>query len=298
MRNGTCAGLAAAAAAVALGLAAAPVRAEGWTSVRDGKLRGIGGMSLLDAGKGGSLSFVIAHDNKNRGEERIAIVTVDETGADYRPLAWPEDVEWPVDIEALSEVPGSTQTEYWAMTSSGRVTHFRLVDGDAALEVVRTFTLPGILTDENYEGLTRGRLGGVDLVVWGSRGGGRAPGVLYWGVLDGDLIRQEGWMGLTVPWPEGGNVRHLSDLALDHDGNLYLSAASDPGDDGPFDSAVYRCGHFTLNDGRVAFAPALEEMARAPGYKIEAVDLLTETPPRFALGTDDENRGSSLFVSD
>lgn len=269
--------------------------AEPWLPVRDGKLRGIGGMELLEESTDGTSMFLIVHDNKQPAQQRIAIVTVKGEEVDYYKVAWRGEENAPADLEALATLPDGGGKMFWAMTSEGFVTEFRLVEKNPVAEVVRQFTLPGILPEADYEGLVAKPIDGKTLVAWGSRGLGSTPGVLYWGVLEGDEVRQEGWASHRVPWPEGENVRHLSDITMDDSGNLYVSAASDPGDDGPFESAVYRAGSFALREGHFVFEADIKEVTRSSGHKIEGIALLAAEPVRMAFGTDNENGGSSFY---
>ena len=94
-----------------------------------------------------------------------------------------------------------------------------------------------------------------------------------------------------------GNVRHISDLKVDRSGQLWITAATDPGDDGPFDSAVYEAGKFLIQGETIAFQENTEllPLSRFPGHKIEAIELIGETQRETILGTDDENSGSSVM---
>ncbi|MDA0989912.1 MAG: hypothetical protein O3A51_04075, partial [Verrucomicrobia bacterium] len=252
-----------------------------WVAVRDGKLRGIGGMVTLAVPPGQPTAYVIVHDNKKDGQERVAIITPSGPEVGYQPMAWPTDVELPADIEALDAVTVGKHVTYWAMTSGGRVTQFQLDPAQQRVIVKRQFNLPGVLAGDNYEGLLVRQLGSATIVAWSHRGKSGSPGVLYWGQLVGETIRQNGWAGITVPWPTGASVRHISDLEMDAAGNVYISAASDPGDDGPFFSAIYRAGRFALDDGFFRFTPDLSEIWRCDEHKVEGLTLLRENPPKF-----------------
>ncbi|MGL5193818.1 MAG: hypothetical protein ACRC8Y_09450, partial [Chroococcales cyanobacterium] len=101
----------------------------------------------------------------------------------------------------------------------------------------------------------------------------------------------------TVPWPEE-DVRHISDLKVNNSGVLYITSARDSGDDGPFDSAVYAAGLFSMNGDQLEFRPAssLAPLYRVKGHKIEALEFLPGLSGGKILGTDDENQGSSIYL--
>ncbi len=67
------------------------------------------------------------------------------------------------------------------------------------------------------------------------------------------------------------NVRHVSDLKVDPAGVLFIAAATDPGDDGPFQSAVYVAGVFDVDDTGVALRQnsQLVSLSRFDAHKVE-----------------------------
>ncbi|MFE9611909.1 hypothetical protein [Streptomyces sp. NPDC006012] len=108
---------------------------------------------------------------------------------------------------------------------------------------------------------------------------------------------------LRVPYPRQ-NVRHVSDLAVSPTGRIAITSASDAGDDGPFDSAVYDAG--TLRQGPLLLSgaaplltvrPQPDELARFEGHKVEALACPT-TARTGVLGTDDENLGGAIRTAD
>ena len=80
-------------------------------------------------------------------------------------------------------------------------------------------------------------------------------------------------------------------------GFYYISAASDTGDDGPFQSAVYIAGKFNQQGNQIAFQQdsALFPLYRLDYHKVEAIELIPGGAGGIFLGTDDENMGSSIF---
>jgi hypothetical protein len=88
-------------------------------------------------------------------------------------------------------------------------------------------------------------------------------------------------------------VRHISDLEITENHRVLVTSASDPGDDGPFDSAVYVAGRLGP-DGSLRLATS--ELTRYPGHKIEALTCLTRSCDRILYGTDDEAAGGAVRV--
>lgn len=100
---------------------------------------------------------------------------------------------------------------------------------------------------------------------------------------------------VRAPYP-AGDPRSASDLKITGSGELLVGSATDPGDDGPFDSGVYSAGHVALDGahtGRIEAAEHPEVLERFPGHKVEALTCLPGSD-KAVVGTDDENAGSSV----
>ncbi len=106
-----------------------------------------------------------------------------------------------------------------------------------------------------------------------------------------------GSANLKVPFPSA-NVRHISDIKVDSAGVVFISAASDPGDEGPFQSAVYIAGSLGYSGNKIVFKqnPQLVPLYRTNYHKIEALELVTGAEGGVIVGTDDENFGSSVYI--
>lgn len=312
--------LASAGAGAALAVAAGALPAygaaadDGWQSAGKGKTSGISGIAPAAAGTTSAadgVDAIVVRDNKDADENRIASVSY-EDGKDpeVEPLDWKGDA-LPTDLEALAGVPGE-QGGYLAAESSGKTYHLQ-VEGGAA-KVVDTFELPGVESGAEIENLTLGTppssAGSSGdraeklVAVWGDRGEDDRPGTLNAAPLTFDSAGK-GHFGevqsgeVRAPYP-GKDVRHASDAHLTKEGALLVSSASDPGDDGPFDSAVYTAGHVTL-DGSGAVGLSVEKdpeaMKKFKKHKIEALACLPGSD-EAVLGTDDENDGGSLTTTD
>jgi hypothetical protein len=269
-----------------------------------GPLQNVSGMALVSVE--GSveprrIEFLVVHDNKGADEPHAGSVLVHSARrVTYRALPWPEAFEPPVDLEAVCPLP-ETPGSFLAMTSAGRLLHLRYGGrgGDEALEVLHESTLPGLKEQPNLEGFAVQSLGGRSVAVWAERGDGRKPATLYWGTYDAvaDNVTLAGKAEVAAPYPSGMYTRHVTDLRLDEGGVVWGAAASDPGDKGPFTSALYALGSLHVQGDAVVF-----QANRAPtrlwktDRKVEALEMVPGTAGRIYLGADDEAAGGWLFV--
>lgn len=278
-------------------LGEATSRAGEWQQVKDGKRGGISGLAAIKADSSGGL-FLMVHDNKKPQDRKIAVIKVREKKRPlYFPVAWPKDVASPVDLESLTSVSGKQKGTFLTATSKGHVFHIQLGAGNTKVKVLKQFKLPN-RDGKNFEGLGLYEKNGSYVAVWAHRGGKGSPGTVFWSSFDLSTYQfSRVWsVSILVPWPTGNNVRSISDLTIDANGVVYISAASDPGDNGPFDSALYRIGKI-VTEGKEASLKLLaepEEIHRLPGYKVEGLVLFPGKTPAFLVGTDDENKGSSV----
>jgi len=272
--------------------------AKPWLQV-GGPLRNVSGMALVNAGEPSSgVAFLVVHDNKAPTEPHVGAVTFGERqGLRYHQLSWPANVAPPVDLEAICPIPGQSGS-YVALTSAGRLLHLRY-DGGAAIDVVHESTLPGLEQRANIEGFALQSLGGRTVAVWAERGDGNKPATLYWGSYDeaSDAVTLQGQAPVRVPFPSGHNTRHVTDLRLDGAGVVWAAAASDPGNKGPFVSAVYAIGVLRAEGEALKFQPnpqptRLWTFAR----KVEALELQSGARGRMFFGSDDEDMGGWLYV--
>jgi hypothetical protein len=144
------------------------------------------------------------------------------------------------------------------------------------------------------------KINGQLLAVWAHRGEDKQPAIVYWGRLDLNTyqITQIGSARLEVPWPVSA-VRHISDLKVDPTGILFITSATDNGDDGPFESAVYVAGAFEIRDQQITFRQnsQLVPLYRFKYHKFEAIELVPGQTGGVIVGSDDENMGSSVYLN-
>lgn len=271
-----------------------------WRPVRGGIAFGISGMALISQ-QSDSSSFLIVHDNKDKALGRLAIITINgKQQPQYLPLTWPNSADLPKDLESLTVLPGAPNHTFMAATSAGKVYHLTLDNTQQNVSVIKKFYLPNILKNSNFEGFALQKIDGQLLAVWAHRGEDKDPGVIYWGFLDMTTykIQQPGSARLQVPWPVGP-VRHISDLKVDPAGIMFISSATDNGDNGPFATAVYVAGGFDLKGNQITFRQnfQLVPLYRFDYHKVEGMELVPGRNGGIIFGTDDENMGSSVYVN-
>lgn len=273
-----------------------------WRLLTPGKPGDVSGLAVVERNPAATLFLAVSDVKKPATATRARLVVFSSDGTiGASDLAWPADAPVAIDLEAATPLPG--EGEVLLAASNGDLFRLR-VRPDGTLAFGGGGKLPPASPASDVEGLAVRRLGGRLVVVWGNRGEGTAtPGVLSWGGLsfaaDGSVaVAEAGHVEIRVPFPDPAlrpaEVRHLSDLALAPDGTLYSSAARDPGDDGPFESAVYRLGRVVSDTAgvRVEIAPSLVPLRRFD-RKVEAI---AGGPCGLSFGTDDENQGGWVLL--
>ncbi len=238
----------------------------------------------------GPADAIIVRDNKKPGENRAARVSLRHGRVTHvQPLNWNGD--FPVDLEAIDSIP-SSPGEFVALASSGRAFHIQAERH--AVTVLGAVSLPHGADGDNYEGFALASIAGRLVAVWADRGQDDRPATVYAAEFDAQHLRfgTPQSQPFRAPFPTA-HVRHASDLKVFGDGRIVVSSASDPGDDGPFESAIYVAGTVRLDGDalRLTTERAPKKLAEFPSHKVEA---LTAYDHGLLLGTDDENAGGSL----
>ncbi|MBF2007431.1 hypothetical protein ACF3DV_19155 [Chlorogloeopsis fritschii PCC 9212] len=275
------------------------VWAQNWRPVRGGIPFGISGMALVGQQRN-SLDFLIVHDNKQKNQGRLAIIRIKgKNQPEYFPLNWQNNIELPIDLEALTSIPGKINSSFIALSSSGKAYYIRLERSKQVISLIKEFNLPEIPQGSNFEAFALQNIEGKLVAVWAHRGEGEQPAIIYWGMLDLATyqIIPVGSANLKVPFPSG-NIRHISDLKVDPAGIIYITSASDPGNDGPFQSGVYVAGYLGFRGNKIAWRqnPQLFPLYRCDYHKIEAIELVPGAEGGAIVATDDENLGSYVYI--
>ncbi|MFB7634242.1 hypothetical protein ACFC0M_25300 [Streptomyces sp. NPDC056149] len=267
----------------------------GWQRVGDGMTAGISGLAVEDR-HGAAVDLVGVRDNKEPGQNRLVAIGLRPGAAPrVRPLDWVGPL--PVDLEAIDAVPGRPH-EFLALASGG--TAYRVVRNGDTARVLGTFRLPDVSPDANYEGFALSVLRGRTVAVWADRGQDDRPASLFaaaWNPADNSLGAPVS-ARFRVPYP-AAHVRHASDVKAAADGRLTVSSAADPGNDGPFASALYDAGRVTVSrTGRIGLtvSDAPHRLVTVSGHKVEGLACLPGSRAGI-LGSDDENDGGSVAVA-
>ncbi|MEO8071804.1 MAG: hypothetical protein ABI891_15285 [Acidobacteriota bacterium] len=271
-----------------------------WRPVSGSRHDNISGMALVEH-EGNKTVFIIVNDNKKKEQNHAALVTIEGRNAPkYQPLGWIGD-DVGVDFEAVSSVP-SAKNEFMALTSTGRVFHIALDRENNSVKVLKSFDVPQIPAKHDFEGFALQKVNNILLAIWADRGLDAKPAQLFWSRFD---LQSDAFAGETtstfvkVPYPIG-NTRHISDLKIDQSGAVFISSASDPGNDGPFSSAIYFAGTFNFCSApKISFigSPTLTRLFRFDYHKVEAIEFVPGADGGMAFGTDDENLGAAIYLN-
>lgn len=266
-------------------------------------------------------------------------ILVDETGINMK---WGKHRRPANDLEAICKVEGK-ENEFLLAESGdklrygvkGFIYHVKLKTGKKGKwkgAVLNRIKMPDSLCevegigciDLNQNG-NANKYPGKYLVILGQRGGKNGgncgwsdknnPARIYWGILElkngsGDLeFELSGHvtftaveLGLNSP----GDVRSCSDLYVDNDRRLWISAAVDCGDRGPFRSVIYLAGKILpgntsapiqLLDKPIVYwkdnRVKVEAIGPPPTFAGTLDALNKKAPGLMSIGTDDEDLGSA-----
>ncbi len=270
-----------------------------WRPVSGARQDNISGMALVEH-EGNKTVFIIVNDNKKKEQNHAALVTIEGRNAPkYAALKWNSSDDVGIDFEAITSIP-DLKNNFMAFTSAGRVFQIELDLNDNSVKVIKSFDVPNIPQNSDFEGFALQKVNNVLLAVWADRGLDAKPAQLFWSRFDlkNYSFTQIDSAFLKVPYPIG-NTRHISDVKVAESGAVFISSASDPGNDGPFASAVYFAGTFnSCNPSKIGFvqSPSLTRLFHFDYHKVEAIEFVSGADGGMAFGTDDENLGSALYL--
>jgi hypothetical protein len=265
--------------------------AEEWFSVADQKILGISGVAVID-----SNHFLVVHDNKKPDQPRLNILSWQkDQKPTLTPLNWC-DQNFPIDLEAITAIPGY-KNDYLVLESKGKVTRIQLEANNTSCKTIGQIDLPTATAESNMEGLALHCVKKQCLLAWAERGDDKTPAKLSWSAFNVEQTSLEkskaGSFDFKAPYPEN-DLRSISDVAIDNKGIVWVSATSDPGDDGFFKSALYKIGSFTKkNDWTPLKKPSPYIKYETENIKIES---LVFTPSGLVMVTDDENKGAKVAI--
>jgi hypothetical protein len=153
----------------------------------------------------------------------------------------------------------------------------------------------------DVEGMAVAQVGNRLLFIFAERAEGMPSTVLRWAELTLNPLKFGRFSDneLSLPWPKGDHARQVSAIEVDSTGQLYVASTLDPGNQGPFQSVIWRIGRVELGEDKepqVRLQPEPERLATLDGLKVEgiAVREIPGVPMQFFIGTDDENYGGTL----
>lgn len=247
-----------------------------WFQVGAGSVNNISGIAPSGTG------WVVIRDNKTATQNRIALV--DQAGH-ATSLAWPGAL--PTDLESIDRVPGAPGA-FAALESTGQ--GYLLQISGTTVTRTGTFVLPNAKSGvESFALTTLGGGTGTLVALWAVRGSTAAPGKVSAATFNlatgtfGPVVTGK----VTVPYPTA-SVRPISDLKV-VGGRLVISSTSDPGNLGPFASALYDVGTVSLSGTKVVLGLTTPlSLGQFAGHKVEGVAC---SGTEGILGSDDEKGG-------
>ena len=241
-------------------------------------------------------TYLVVHDNKKKGQLRAGLVNLSADSL-YRGLGWPVK-DLPIDLEALTNISGM-KDQYIAMGSWGFCYWLSLDLSTNRLNLIKEFKIPGSGPPLNLESLVLWFAGDSWYIAWAHRGSVKEPSILFWGSIDlfaeVVTIHKEDSIFVNVPWPIL-DKRHMSDIDLDSGGILWAAATSDPGDNGPYESGIYKIGKFQKQNDKMEFFIA-DSFPKQFVFQRNKVEALTIDGNKTVFATDDENLGAAINIS-
>ncbi|WP_395297554.1 hypothetical protein ACF9IK_31960 [Kitasatospora hibisci] len=254
--------------------------------------------------------FLVCHDARDNDAERdlprLAIVRtpVNTDGIRIQEL----DVRFPSvpnDLESIARVPGRNEALLVESNADGSDPDptIYLARWDKDLNVEIAGSVPWPETPEplvNVEATAVATVHGRDYFVYAERRQGSDTTNINMTSLtigrNGEITFGTTWTSIPFTAAEPPGARPATGLDIDAKGNLYISSAYDPGNLGPFDSAVYRAA--TVRPGGAIGASLHpveppQQIARSSGLKVEGVALVAGSYPIF-ISDDDEDYGGLL----
>ena len=212
-------------------------------------------------------------------------------------MSWPTE-NLPIDLETLSDIPG-LDNEYIAMGSWGFCYWIKLDLQSNKIDLIKEFRIPDSGPPLNLESFLILRKNKKIYAAWAHRGSDSEEAILFWGsisLFDEDItISLEDSVLINVPWPLVAK-RHMSDMDIDNNNILWASATSDPGDNGPYETAIYKIGSFSFKNENINFNVA-ESFPKQFVFANNKVEALTVINNKIVFATDVENLGAAINIS-
>ncbi|MGY8780200.1 MAG: hypothetical protein ACKVJJ_00900 [Fidelibacterota bacterium] len=205
---------------------------DGWQHIQKSRKNTISGIAAF---KNGNL---VVHDNKNKNQPRISYI---DNKLRITKLIWPA-TELPQDLEAVAIFPG-IQHRFILMESKGKCYEIIVDPKGFRIDLINTFTLPGLSPRMNLEGLTIFESGQGAVFIYGDRGSNSRPSTLFTAFFNPKKksFYELNQFEFDLPIPKKYR-RNISDLALKSTGKIWTSATSATEGDGSSTTAIYELG--------------------------------------------------------
>lgn len=264
-----------------------------WHFLGEGKNKAISGISVLDDDL-----FLAVLDGRKPEHPRLAVLNWKKGQKPVlSPLDWCDKSTFPVDMEAIAKIPN--QKEYLLLESKGAVTRIQMEENNSC-KITAQFDLPNLTADTNMEGMALHCVAENCLLTWAERGDDKTPAKLSWARFDVQENKLDAPDGKAFEFKASypvQNLRSIADIAIDGKGQVWVAATSDPGDEGPFTSAIYNLGTFAANENHFKFSPA-KEIKPVVRYEAENVKIegLVVTPAGLLMAAENENLGGKVAI--
>ena len=256
---------------------------------------------------------MVVHDGKNDAEERdqprVSLVKT-PTSLDGIQIVPQTSLTFdliPNDLESVAIVPGRKGA---LLAESGvssdpdqAMIYYITWDAELTFEVESATEWPRPVT--NVEATAVVSIGDKLWFLYAERNDGHETTQIHGTELnignDGSLQFDDEWTSedFAPPVPaDPTDARPASALNIDTDGTIYVASAFDPGDLGPFTSAVWNAGTVDVDSAGglvLNLTDTPVAVAISDGLKIEAIALNADKSVRpIFIGMDDEDYGGAL----
>jgi hypothetical protein len=250
--------------------------------------------------------LLAVHDAKGGSDRaRVSRVRLPDAEALFRMEPVPVQAgerQWPaIDLESIAPIPG---TAFALLAESGddkrypvpRIFLAEYRRGQLSILDATDWPVPV----ENVEGTAAASVAGNLVFLFAERAEGRQSTQLRWATLTLQPLAFGPFRETTfvVPAPKGANMLPVSALDVDPEGVVYAVSATDPGNDGPFRSTIWRIGRVHADeDGQplLSLESRPRRLATVDGLKVEGLAVRRIAgKTQIIIGSDDESYGGVI----
>ena len=260
------------------GILSLTVSFAGWENIHTERKYSISGVAKFDS------LLLVVHDNKMMNQPRISFLEKNM----IKPISWPLK-DLPYDLEGIYAIP-EFPYQFILMESTGKCYKIELMRELNKIAVLNQFILPNLKGRMNLEGLALFKSKNHLKIFYGDRGSDTRKSTLFVGDYDheNDNISNVSSFEIDLPMPLK-DKRNIGDLCFDNKNFLWSSATSDPGDNGPFSTYIYKIGRISES----GYHPIPPGRGFTVNFDDQKVEAMTFEKGVLILLTDNENFGSS-----